>query len=216
MATNREVFDFIAQSWYDYRHHTRFRKELTKMADRWQGGKLLNVGCGHGPDFIPFAGRFELHGVDFSQQMIKLAGKYAVKFKFEANLLVAEAQWLPYRDGAFDRAIAVASYHHIKGKEQRMFALKELRRVLKKDSEVFITLWNRWQPVFWFKGTEVIVPWKTRAGKLNRYYYLYTYFEIEAVLEQAGFDIVSIYPERAYKLPLKYFSRNICVLARAR
>lgn len=216
MATNREVFDFIAQSWYDYRHHTRFRKELAGMADRWQGGKLLNVGCGHGPDFIPFAGRFELHGVDFSQQMIKLAGKYAVKFKFEANLLVAEAQWLPYRDGTFDRAIAVASYHHIKGKEQRLLAFKELHRVLKKDSEVFITLWNRWQPAFWFKGAEVTVPWKTRTGKLNRYYYLYTYFEIKAVLEQAGFDIVSIYPERAYKLPLKYFSRNICILARAR
>jgi tRNA (uracil-5-)-methyltransferase TRM9 len=214
MATNREIFDGIAQQWYGYRHHTRFKRELTDIADRWSSGKLLNVGCGHGPDFIPFKDRFELHGVDFSVEMLRLAVKYSRKYEFEVSLVVADAQYLPYRTGAFDYAIAVASYHHITGKDKRLNAFRELHRVLKPGAEAFITVWNKWQPRFWNKGKEVYVPWKTAKEKYERYYYLYDYFEISSLMQNAGFEIIKMIPEYAYKLPLKFFSRNICVLAR--
>jgi tRNA (uracil-5-)-methyltransferase TRM9 len=82
----RHVFDEIAPSWYNYRHHTIFRKELEGLSDKWRGGRLLNIGCGHGADFLPFCDNFALHGVDFSQGMIQQAGRYAEKFKFPANL----------------------------------------------------------------------------------------------------------------------------------
>jgi ubiquinone/menaquinone biosynthesis C-methylase UbiE len=213
MATNREVFNEIARGWYGFRHHTRFKQELTDIADRWGKGKLLNIGCGHGPDFIPFQGKFELYGIDFSMEMVKLAGKYAEKFDFMVDLLVADAQYLPYRDGTFDYAIAVASYHHVKGKKNRLQAFRELHRVLKKDSEIFVTVWNRWQSRFWYKGREVLVPWKTSSGRLERYYYLYDYSEISRIIKQAGFEVIRIYPEYSYKLPVKFFSQNICVLA---
>ena len=187
MATNREIFDGIARQWYGFRHHTRFKRELTDIASRWGYGKLLNIGCGHGPDFVPFKDSFDLYGVDFSSEMVKLADRYSDKYEFKASLAVADAQYLPYKDGIFDWAIGVASYHHIAGKDKRQAAFVELHRVLKSGAEIFITVWNKWQSRFWYKGRNVYVPWKTAAGTLDRYYYLYDYYEINRMIKQAGF-----------------------------
>ena len=215
MATNREIFDEIADSWYRLRHWSRFTTELDEMALRWQKGRLLNVGCAHGPDFLPFKHGFELWGVDFSVQMIKLARKYAGKFDFEVNLTVADAVSLPFCDCTFDWAIAVASYHHIRGTGQKRMAFKELRRVLKPEAEALITVWNRWQPGFWFKGKELPVAWKLKDKTLYRYYYLFTYPELGKLLTESGFSILRMFPETRYSFPVKYFSRNICVLVKA-
>jgi len=207
-------YDGIAESWYRLRHRTRFKSELQSLADRWERGRLLNVGCAHGPDFLPFSDGFEMWGLDSSAQMIRMAVKFAEKYNIKPNLLVADAVQLPFSNGVFDYVLAVAAYHHISGSRNRDLAFQELRRVLKPGGEAFITVWNRWQKAFLGKGREVWVPWKTREKELLRYYYLFTYFEIEAVLNQAGFKVLSTWPEYGYKLPLKYFSRNICVLVK--
>ncbi len=215
MPTNREVFDEIADSWYRLRHWSRFTTELNEVALRWQEGRLLNVGCAHGPDFLPFKNGFELWGVDFSMQMIKLARRYASKFNLEVNLTVANALSLPYHDNTFDWAIAVATYHHIQGTGQKHKAFQELRRVLKPEAEALITVWNRWQPGFWFRGKEVAVAWKLKDKTLYRYYYLFTYHELGRLLHESGFNILRMFPETRYSFPVKYFSRNICVLVKA-
>jgi tRNA (uracil-5-)-methyltransferase TRM9 len=212
MSTNKETFDEIAESWYRLRHWSRFTKELEEMASRWHRGKLLNVGCAHGPDFLPFKDNFELWGVDFSMQMVKLARKYADKFKFEVKLAVADATFLPYPDNTFDWAIAVATYHHIQGGKQRHKAFQELRRVLKPGGEAFVTVWNRWQPAFWLKGKDVNAPWKSKGKILYRYYYLFSYSEFYKLLTESGFKVLSMFPEKSHRFPIKFFSRNVCAL----
>ena len=207
------VYDGIVESWYRHRHHTRFGTELASLAARWAGGRLLNVGCAHGPDFLPFKDKFDLWGLDSSQAMIGLAQKYSDKFKFTANLLAADAVSLPFRDKSFDWIISVAAYHHILDKQGRLQAFRELRRVLKPGGEVFLTVWNRWQKDFIGKGREVDVPWKVQDKRLMRRYYLFTYPEIAGLLRSAGFAVMKTYPDSGYSFPLKYFSRNICVLA---
>jgi tRNA (uracil-5-)-methyltransferase TRM9 len=207
-----EVFDEIAPGWYGYRHHTIFPEELRDLAVRWCSGKLLNAGCGHGADFLPFKERFELYGLDFSQEMLMLARKYADKYDFPPHLVRGDIRTLPYADGSFDNAIAVASYHHIKKPADRLIALCELRRVLKPGGEVFLTLWNHWQPRFWMGRSDRMVPWYTKGNTYYRYYHLFSYREAEILARKAGFEVVRSFPEHSFNFPLKFFSRNICLL----
>jgi len=212
--STEDVFNEIAPGWYNFRHRTIFRAELEALARRWQRGKLLNVGCAHGPDFPPFSPDFELYGVDFSAGMLELARKYAAKYKFSVNLTQADARHLPFDDNSFDWAIAVATYHHIEDNEGRLRALKELKRVLKPGGEAFITVWNKWQPRFWFEKKDILVPWKSQDKILNRYYHLFSYGELESIVRGAGFEVLKSSPEARYKFPIKTFSRNICVLVK--
>jgi tRNA (uracil-5-)-methyltransferase TRM9 len=163
---------------------------------------------------LPFAQGFDLYGVDFSPEMLKLAQKYARKFNFAVSLSLAEVSHLPYPDQTFDWIISVATYHHIKGNEERQTALSELRRVLKPGGEAFITVWNRGQPRFWFKPREVAVPWHQRDKTLYRYYYLFSYPELEGLVKKAGLEVLKSFPESSHRLPIKFFSKNICLLVR--
>jgi ubiquinone/menaquinone biosynthesis C-methylase UbiE len=214
MTTNREVFDQIAESWYRVRHWPLLKEELDDLAAIWQSGKLLNVGCAHGPDFLPFSRGFELWGVDSSPAMLEQATRYSAKFKFYVNLIAADALLLPFPDNTFDWAISVATYHHIRGREEREKAFVELKRVLKPQGEAFLTVWNHRQPGFWFKSKERHVPWRLKGKTVYRYYHLFSYGELRKLLIKTGWEIITMSPEKSYHFPIKNFSRNICVLVK--
>ena len=210
--SQEEVFDRIAPGWYSRRHWSIFRHELEDLAVRWQEGRLLNIGCGHGADFLPFRSGFELYGLDFSVEMLRYARKYAQKFEFEARLVQGDASNLPFASGSFDRAIAVASIHHLQTRESRQNAFKELHRVLKPGGEAFITVWNHWQPRFWSKPVDTHVMWKTKGAVLYRYYHLFSRGEAERLSRRAGLQVIRSYSEASYHFPLRLFSKNICLL----
>jgi ubiquinone/menaquinone biosynthesis C-methylase UbiE len=214
MTTNREVFDQIAESWYRVRHWPLLKEELDALAVRWQSGNLLNIGCAHGPDFLPFRQDFELWGLDSSPAMLRQAMRYSTKFKFYVNLVAGDASSLPFPDNTFDWAISVAAYHHIRGRQERKEAFEELRRILKPKGEAFVTVWNRGQPRFWFKSKEQQVPWNLKEKTVYRYYYLFSYGELRKLLIKTGWEIVAMSPERSYRLPVRNLSRNICVLVK--
>jgi tRNA (guanine-N7-)-methyltransferase len=92
--------------------------------------------------------------------------------------------------------------------------LADLARVLRPGGEAFITVWNKWQPKFWFKKKDVQVPWKQKEEVLNRYYHLFSYCELSRLAKKAGFKVIKTFPESRYTFPLKYFSRNVCMLVR--
>jgi ubiquinone/menaquinone biosynthesis C-methylase UbiE len=214
VSTNREVFDEIAESWYRVRHWPLLRDELDALAARWQTGKLLNVGCGHGPDFLSFRQAFQLYGADSSPAMLRQGIGYSGKFNFHVNWAVSDALLLPFADNTFDWAISVATYHHIKGRQEREKAFIELKRVLKPEGEAFLTVWNWGQPRFWFESKEQRIPWRLKEKTVYRYYHLFSYGELRRLLVRTGWEVISMSPEKSYHFPVKSFSRNICVLMR--
>jgi tRNA (uracil-5-)-methyltransferase TRM9 len=211
---DRLDWDTLAEGWYRTHHWTRFRAELEAQASRWKGGYLLNVGCGHGADFLPFGSGFRLAGLDFSNQMLVQSRRYGNKFKRMFDLVAGDASSLPFRDGVFDHAIAVAVIHHLRTPELRERAFREIRRVLKPGGEAFITVWNRGQPRFWFAGREAEVAWRSKPRQVRRYHYLYTYRSLRLDLEAAAFEVVSMRPESSWRHWPAFFSRNICAVVR--
>ena len=133
-----DTFDRIAPGWYNFRHWSIFRNELETLEQRWRSGRLLNLGCAHGPDFLPFAEGFDLHGVDFSGEMLRQGQKYARKFSFSPYLVRADVTRLPFAAETFDWALSVATYHHLR-QDGAAIALGELRRVLKPGGRMAVS-----------------------------------------------------------------------------
>jgi len=206
---NQETFDKIAASWYNYRHWSRFTIQLETLAKRWKRGKLLNLGCAHGPDFLPFKDNFALYGVDYSKEMLKYAKRYADKFGFSVDLIQGDVTRLPYANETFEWAISVATYHHIITKKGRQAAFKELWRILKYGGEAFLTVWNKWQPRFWFRPKEIMIPWKTRDEVLNRYYYLFSPYEFKKLAKSTDFKIINPLSVKFNNRGLQLFLPNI-------
>jgi tRNA (uracil-5-)-methyltransferase TRM9 len=215
MATNRDVFDAIASTWYGVRHWTLLQRELEALAERWQRGRVANLGCGTGADFLPFTRTFELVGLDFSRGMLREGSRYLSKHSFRATLVQGELTRLPFRNASFDHAIGIACYHHIRGESSRQLALRELRRILLPGGEAFVSVWNHAQPRFSSMPQDQTVPWHTGGTTLERYYHLFTRQEFETLVEQCGFEIVRLgYGTRKDTDALEDI-RNICALVRS-
>lgn len=212
--SNREVWNAVAPGWYRHRFRSRFASELSALAARWERGRLLNLGCAHGADFIPFAGAFELYGADVSPVMLDQGRAFAKKQQLNAEFVAADAAALPFADASFDHAVAVAVYHHLKGNAARDAGFRELYRVLVPGGEAFITVWNRRQRRFRWYQREALVPWHADGTPIMRYHHLYTYRELAAALKAAGFQIIQQHPEHGYRGRWREFSRNVCVLVR--
>ncbi len=212
MATNREVFDAIAATWYGVRHWPILPHELDMLSRRWRRGRLLDLGCGVGADFLPFKDNFTLVGLDFSRGMLRQASRYMRTHAFSASLVQGELANLPFEDGAFDFAIAIACYHHLEGEDIRAAAFRELRRILRPGGEAFISVWNHEQPRFSMASQDVLVPWGDEDSALTRYYHLYTRAELKTALARSGFSVIRLGPGTRRHDATQADERNICAL----
>ena len=180
---SKEFYDSVAESWYNIRHWTIFRQELEKLNKEWSGS-LLNVGCAHGADFVPFSpGKFRFFGMDSSKELVFLSRKYAQKSGLVFHNCVGDMRELPFTENSVDYVICIASLHHLLEREERLQALKEMKRVLRK--EAFITVWD-------IRNSDLpddkIIEreWNRKGEVLKRLYYLYDKDELRKDLEEAG------------------------------
>ena len=214
MTTNKDVFDRIASSWYGFRHWPLLRDELDEVAGRWGAGRLINLGCAHGADFLPFAGSFQLVGLDFSREMLRNSLRYMEKHDINAGLVQGDLTSLSVGTSSVDYAVAVASYHHVEGDEGRLRSFRELSRILRPGGEAFLTVWNHGQPRFHAGPQDLYVPWQSGNTTLERYYHLFRYDELRGVLEAAELEIVWLKPEKRHTGDDVETSQNICALVR--
>ena len=197
----QEVWNAIAEGWSGWRN--RARKDVIQLSKDWKRGKLLDIGCGSGRNLFYFASKgFDFYGVDFSKNMIGEAAKNLEKSGIDTKtrqkkerLVVADMADIPFGDKFFDYCVSIASFHHLP-KEKQEQGLNEIKRVLKKDGECIISVWNKYsfkRPGFWFSPKETFVAWKRREnGALkpyNRYYYLFSYSEFKKLVLKSGFQI---------------------------
>ncbi|MFA5019884.1 MAG: class I SAM-dependent methyltransferase [Candidatus Pacearchaeota archaeon] len=184
---HEEVWNEIAEQWDSYK-----TKDISPPAKEFlknKKGKILDLGCGSGRNFIKLTG-VKFYGVDFSENMLKLAKKNAKETKIKTKLVKADAWQLPFPNNFFDYAIAVAVLHCINEKSKRVEAIEELNRVLKPGARLFLTVWNKKSKRWRNKPKEIKAGWTIGDKKVYRYYYLYDFEELQEELESAGFKIV--------------------------
>jgi ubiquinone/menaquinone biosynthesis C-methylase UbiE len=136
--------------WISEKHF--FKKYITNKKK-----KILDLGCGTGRTTIPLAKMgFKIIGVDLVPAMIKNAKKIAQKKSLKIDYRVGDATELDFKDGTFGYVIfSNQGWTQIPGRENRFKALKEIRRVLKKDGVLIFTahprVLNRQFSLLWIK-----------------------------------------------------------------
>lgn len=121
-------------------------EESYYLANRWKEAgfhKILDFGCGLGRHSIFFARNgFDVSAFDLSLDGVKHLQKWANNENLNISTEVADMLKLPYSDDSFDCVFAyhVISHTDTKGME---IIIKELKRILKKDGEFYLTLCSK-------------------------------------------------------------------------
>jgi ubiquinone/menaquinone biosynthesis C-methylase UbiE len=109
---------------------------------RWRGKKVLEVGVGAGTDHIQFgrAGAL-ITGMDITPAAVELTQKRFELEGLKANVLQADAEFLPFRDESFDFIYSWGVVHHTPDTQK---AIDEIYRVYKKGGKVCIMIYHRY------------------------------------------------------------------------
>jgi ubiquinone/menaquinone biosynthesis C-methylase UbiE len=123
-----------------YKYHFYLVELLDWIAKEKPTGKLLEIGCSMGTDLIQLARKgMQVTGVDLTDEGIALAKKRFELYGLPANLIVGDAEQLPFEDNTFDVVYSFGVLHHTPDTQK---SIDEVRRVLKPDGIAVIMLYN--------------------------------------------------------------------------
>lgn len=177
---NIEVYNKIAKEFSKSRLNRWFWiDEFFKQFD--DNSNILDIGCGNGRNMSDPCLKF--YGIDNCKNFIKICK--------ERNLNVLECDMcnIPLPEKYFDGIISIASFHHLATKERRIDCLLEMKRLLKDNGRILLSIWSKNQShnkKLNFEYGDNYVPWKNKDGtiKENRYYYIFELNEIKKLLSQ--------------------------------
>ena len=128
-------------------------REIARKLDKraFQGGRILDVGCGHGGTALLLAQEFphsEVVGIDLSDPLLRLARQAATaaglldRVRFESG----DAENILFDDDSFDVVLNLNMVHIV---EHPVQMLDEIERILVPDGSVFIVdLKRSWLGLF--------------------------------------------------------------------
>jgi SAM-dependent methyltransferase len=145
-VTVKPGYDDVARSvWEQYESHApqRAREIIALIAPfvNVAACQLLDLGCGYAGTTAEFArAATQAVGVEPDEDKLRLGGGREFVRQSGARLLRSVAEWLPFRDAAFDIVICNDVIEHVQSHER---AVAEISRVLKSGGVLYLTAPNR-------------------------------------------------------------------------
>lgn len=144
-----------------------------------RGGKILDLGCGHGRDSKWFADQgFQVTMFDLSPEMLEIA-KHKVP---EAIAIQGDMTDMNFEEASFDGIWASASILHLTKPEARQ-VLQDCYQILKKNGVMHCTLKKG-------EGEKEIIQNKY-GQETKRFFAFYVLEEAENLFKKTGFKIIN-------------------------
>lgn len=223
-ANNFEkTWDAIAES-FDVTRKKPWKQCIDFINELPESTIVADLGCGNGRHLIPCAERCKkVIGLDISKNLLQITqDKIGKKDLDNVNLIHGNLVDLPFKDNSLDTILYIASLHNIKGREERIRSLKEVKRVLKKDGRSLISVWSRWQDKYrrYFlkqllthKGEfgDIDIHWRQHKLDVPRFYHLYSKREFIEDVRRSGLKIKKIFGIKKYS---KRYNDNYFIITR--
>ncbi len=177
--------------------------------------KILDVGCGDG-FYIHIVSKLgqkiEIIGVDTDDNALRSARKNLPKLK-SIKLIKASILRLPLESESFDIVIISEVLEHL---DSDLLGLKEVRRVLKRDGMVLISVPNLNFPFLWdpvnfilqnYFGTHIKSGFW--AGIWNQHQRLYKKDQLVRILKKTRFKNIETEIQTKYCLPFNHYFINL-------
>ncbi len=141
---SKEFFNEIAD--FRYKIECPWLKPTFKF-EQYKDKKVLEVGVGDGIDHLELAKAGAiLTGIDITPKSIELTKKNLELHGYKSNLLIADAENLPFEDDSFDVIYSFGVLHHTPDTQK---AVKEIYRVLKPQGKAVVSLYHKNSLFFW-------------------------------------------------------------------
>lgn len=139
-------------------HERRYRVAKALSNNLKHGGLFLDIGCGNASQTEYFA-QDVIHAIGLDLQFSRLPGfRDDLKKRNIQNIILTggDAECLPFKDATFAYVTCFEVLEHVRDQVQ---VLSEIRRVLKPEGVVFLSVPNRWW-IFETHGADLpLLPW---------------------------------------------------------
>ncbi len=167
---------------------------------------VLDIGCGNGRILSVLKNKeIDYLGCDQSSNLIEIAKQNWPQYSFFESSL---PRLNNLEDKKYNYIFLIAVLHHLPGHENRLLALRNIKKYLKSDGELILSVWRLlnikkrqllWQ---WFKFLfsnkldygDLIFPWKSAQGQIisQRYYHRFSLKNLKKLSKEAGFNIKEV------------------------
>ena len=148
---------------------------LKRALPHIQGSRVLEVSFGTGYILTRYAGRHEVHGVDYNKRMVALARSNLARRGLSADLRQGDVAHLPYDDAYFNTVLNTMA---LSGYPDAARALAEMWRVLRPGGRLVLIDINYPRNQNWL-GMALIRFWQ-RVGDIIR--------DVDSLLQTCGFE----------------------------
>lgn len=189
----RLTYDRIADHFADTRQHA-WDEVLTFIEDCPTGEFGIDIGAANGRH-IPALTQIctDVIALDISRRLLE-RGRIENPSD-DVWWVQGDAMTLPLNCDVIDVAIAIATYHHLPSRSDRIAGYDELARILGPAGVAFISVWSVTHDRFdESKPTDKLVPWTLPSGEtIDRYYHLYDQPSFERDLQDSQLSVLDRY-----------------------
>ena len=148
---------------------------------------VYDIGCGNGRNMNHEKNNLKFIGLDNCENFIKICKNKNL------NVVNGNIINIPFQKNSADAIICIAVFHHLSNQSNRLLALLEMKRLLKKNGKILLSVWSINQPKktrrnFNSYGNNIVL-WNNSGKIYERFYYIFKLTELKDLFNKAGLYI---------------------------